>query len=195
MVCFFNDFQLTPSHTLRQYSTKETKGCIWSELTRPLWPGPHLCMRQAAAPAATSITGLSLRPNCQVIMGNVGSSVFWSLTYTKDWKPEYLGLNYFNCNLFKLTYSIKLKWKDCLHMVLLIQSTTFHPIHTHTHTQTLLAVSCCLRFRLNHQEQFGVQCLYQAHFDIRTGGAWGQSANLEISGQPAPPAEPPHVVF
>lgn len=41
----------------------------------------------------------------------------------------------------------------------------------------------------HHQEQPGVQCLAQRHFNIWTGGVGDQTTNSVINGRPVLPAE------
>jgi len=60
------------------------------------------------------------------------------------------------------------------------------PASTLPHSHTNGGIKLCLP---THWRQCGVQCLAQGHFDMWTGGAGIQTADLSIIGRPALPPE------
>ena len=60
------------------------------------------------------------------------------------------------------------------------------PIHTHIHTPT--AIGCHARYQPARQEQLGVRCLAQGHFDTPRVGSNRQPSDCQTT---ALPPEPP----
>ena len=61
-----------------------------------------------------------------------------------------------------------------------------HHIHPHTHSYTDGGVNHA-RHLPAHQEQLGVQCLAQGHFDTDSGGARVRTGDLAVTIQPLYP--------
>ena len=59
------------------------------------------------------------------------------------------------------------------------------PIHTHIHTRT--AIGCHARYQPAHQEQSGVRCLAQGHFDMP---GWDRTGNPPTARRLLLPPEP-----
>ena len=55
-----------------------------------------------------------------------------------------------------------------------------HPF-THTHIHTPTAIGCHARHRPTHQEQLGVRCLAQGHFDTPRGGSDRQPSDCQTT--------------
>ena len=66
------------------------------------------------------------------------------------------------------------------------------PIHTHIHTQihTPTAIGCHARYQPARQEQLGVRCLAQGHFDTPRVGSNRQPSDCQTTALPPEPHRP-----
>ena len=62
------------------------------------------------------------------------------------------------------------------------------PIHTHIHTPT--AIGCHARYQPARQEQLGVRCLAQGHFDTPRVGSNRQPSDCQTTALPPEPHRP-----
>ena len=62
------------------------------------------------------------------------------------------------------------------------------PIHTHIHTPT--AIGCHARYQPARQEQLGVRCLAQGHFDTPRVGSNRQPSDCQTTALPPEPYRP-----